>query len=92
MSDPAAGFPAARKKPLRTPEPEMRCGRKANLFSPYAGIIRIRFHRSESFLHSLSACRGKLPFYPYVIFLVSVYHVRFAAMSLRRILAPGFLR
>ncbi len=27
----------------------------------YAGIIRIRFKRSESFLHSLSACRGKLP-------------------------------
>lgn len=33
----------------------------------YAGIIRIRFNRSESFLHSLSACRGKLPLFPYSV-------------------------
>ena len=36
--------------------------------NPCAGIIRIRFNRSESFLHSLSACRGKLPLFPYSIY------------------------
>lgn len=38
----------------------------------YAGIIRIRFNRSESFLHSLSACRGKLPLCKYEIIWISL--------------------